>query len=225
MEPEIGLHHHKLDQDLIAIRDNVLRLSHMTDHAIEQAFEALNNLDITLANAIVGRDNEINRFRNMTEQDCYRILSLQQPTARDLRSIITAIHIVVELERIADYAAGIAKLTLALEKIPTIAPQREIKAMQQITREMLTSSLDAYLHWDIELARQTFQRDDEVDTLDHKVTQEIIGVMIDHPIYIHSGTYLLWITHSIERMADRITNICERVIFMVTGQVPEDLED
>jgi phosphate transport system protein len=209
----------------MVIRDNVLRLSHLADRAIEQAFEALNNLDIALANDIVAWDNEINRFRNMIEQDCYRILALQQPTARDLRSIVTAIHIVGELERIADHAAGIAKLTLALEKIPIITPQHEIKAMQQITRDMLTSSLDAYLHWDIELAHQTFRRDDEVDALDHKVTQELIGAMVDNPIYIYSGTYLLWITHNVERMADRITNICERIIFMVTGQVPEDLEN
>jgi phosphate transport system protein len=144
---------------------------------------------------------------------------LQQPTARDMRSLITAIHIAIELERIADHAAGISKLTLELIKQPLIKPLVDIPKMCDISRKMLKDSLDAYVHWNSDLAHEVFKRDDAVDELEKQVYQDLIDLMVKKPKNITGGTYLLWVAHNLERIADRITNICERVIFMVTGEL------
>ena len=209
----------KLDHDLLALRDDILRLSAMADKAIEGAVRALRDLDTSLARNIVADDEQINLFRFQIEQKCHLMLSMQQPTARDMRSIITAIHIAIELERIADHAVGIGKITISLADQPLLKPLVDIPKMCQITRSMLKASLDAYVRWDSDLAHEVFKRDDEVDRLDKLVFSDLIALMIENPKNITAGTYLLWVAHNLERMADRITNICERVIFMVTGEL------
>lgn len=214
----------KLDRDLVSIRDNVLRLSYMADQEIDHAVKALRNRDIDMARDVIVQDAKINEFRYRIEQDCYRILAMQQPTARDMRALMTAIHIAVELERIADHAVGIAKITLEILKHPTIKPPDELQRMEQIAREMLRTSLDAYMNWDHLLAQQTSLRDHEVDTLDKKIFQQILDCMNKDPQKINGGTYLLWNSHNLERIADRITNICERVVFMVTGEITVEQE-
>jgi phosphate transport system protein len=207
------------DRDLTSLRDNVLRLTNMTDTAIERAMQALVERDDNLAKQVVMDDKPINRMRYNIEEECYRLIATQQPLARDMRMIITAIHIVVELERIADHAAGIAKLSLELSKEPPLKPLIDIPRMAKISREMLKDTVDAYLSWDSVKAQQITERDDEVDMLDSQVYRELISFMIQDPRNISRATYLLWTSHNLERIADRITNICERVMFMVTGDV------
>lgn len=223
MNPYTNLHS-KLDRDQIVVRDNVLRLADMTDKAIENAMRALTETDIALAQEVVNGDEAINHFRHQIEQGCYRLLATQQPTARDMRSFITAIHVAVELERIADHASGIAKLTLEIVNTQMIKPPVELAAMTKIARDMLTSSLDAYVNWDDALAWATFKRDDEVDQLNQQIHHKLVALMTNDGKTIACATYLLWISHNLERIADRITNICERVIFLVTGKIPTEVE-
>jgi phosphate transport system protein len=207
------------ERELSELRDNVLRLANMTDNAIERSITALVNRDESLAKQIIADDKPINRLRYEIEEECYTLIATQQPLARDLRSIITAIHIVVELERIADYAASIAKLTLKLANEPLLKPLIDIPRMVELTRKMLNDSVDAYLNWDEDLARDIIARDDEVDMLDEQVYRELLTFMLQDPQTITRATYLLWISHGVERMADRVNNICERVLYMITGSV------
>jgi phosphate transport system protein len=212
-----------LDRDLTALRDEVLKLSYSVDRAIEYAVQALKEQNVDLARQVMADDALINAARHQIEHKCYVLMATQQPTARDLRSVVTAIHIVVELERIGDHAAGIAKLAVELSREPMLKPLIDIPRMAQISREMLQASLNAYLEWDANQARRTVARDDEVDQLDDQVYRELLTFMLGDPRTITRATHLLWVSHNLERIADRITNICERIIFMVTGEIVENV--
>jgi phosphate transport system protein len=214
-----------LDRELTVLRDGVLKLSYAVDQAIENSVRALKERNVELARQVIADDEGINDARFELEKKSYMLLATQQPTARDMRSIVTAIHIVVELERIGDHARGIAKLGIELAKEPLLKPLIDIPRMEQVCREMLRASLNAYLNWDAAEAGRTIDRDDEVDQLDDQVYRELLTFMLKDPHTINRATYLLWVSHNMERIADRITNICERVIFMVTGEVGEAADD
>jgi phosphate transport system protein len=213
--------HGLLDQEVTALRDQVLKISFLVEKAIEQAIQSLKNQDVELARGIIADDAEINRLRYDLEKKCYLLFATQQPTARDMRSIVTAIHVAVELERMGDHAEGIAKLSLELAKEPMLKPLIDVPRMAQIGTEMMRASLNAYLTWDETLARQTIDRDAEVNELDTQVYRELLTYMLQDPHNISRATYLLWVSHNLERIADRVTNICERVLFMITGEVVE----
>ncbi len=134
---------------------------------------------------------------------------------------MTAIHIVVELERIGDHAKHIAKACIELSSEPHLKPLIDIPRMAQIARDMMHASLNAYLDWDALLAQATIERDTEIDQLDSQVYRELLTFMLEKPKTINRGMKLQWVSHNLERAADRVTNICERVIFMVTGQMIE----
>lgn len=208
-----------LDQEESALRDNILRMSDMADTAIERAILALRNQNVELARQVIADDQKINDLRYVVEEQSYKVLALQAPAAGDMRKVVVAIHIAVELERIADHAAGIAKLSIELAKESPLKPLVDIPRMAEIAREMLKESLDAYLNRDVEAAARIKDRDNEVDQLDDQVYRELLTFMLQDPRNINRATYLLWISHNMERIADRITNICERVMFMVTGEV------
>lgn len=208
-----------LDRDLVTLRDNVLRLSSMVDMAVQLAMRALKQQDVSLARQIIADDARINRLRYHIEEEAYKLIARQQPTARDLRGIIASIHIAIELERIGDYAAGIGTLVIEMANQALLKPLIDIPRMCDISRQMLRSSLNAYVHWDEEQARKTISRDPEIDRLDDKVYHELLSLMIQNKDNISRATYMLWISHNIERIGDRITNICERIIYMVTGEI------
>jgi len=210
-----------LERRLTTLREDVLRLSSVVDRAIERAVQALKQRDVELARQVIADDDQINDARYDIEKLCYLLLATQQPTASDMRSIVTAIHIVVELERIGDHAAGIAKLAVDLAKEPLLKPLIDVPRMAEIGREMMRASLNAYLERDQQQAERTILRDDEVDQLNDQVYRELLTFMLQDPRNISRATHLLWVAHNLERIADRITNICERVIFMITGEVVE----
>lgn len=210
-----------LDRELTILRDNILRISTMVESAIERAVLALKDQNVDLARQVIADDEAINALRFDVEGHCYRLLALQQPTARDLRVIVTAIHIVVELERIGDHAAEIAKIAVELAKEPLLKPLIDIPRMAKIGRDMMRASLDAYLNWNAEQARRTVERDTEIDHLNDQIYRELLTFMLQDPRNINRATHLLWVAHHLERIGDRITNICERVIFMVTGEIGE----
>lgn len=210
-----------LDRELEALRDAILRISHMADTALDNAIQSLKDQDVELARQIVVDDQEINTLRYQIEYNCYRLLALQQPTARDLRSIVTAMHIVVELERIGDHAENIAQLSIELAQEPILKPLIDIPRMADIGREMMRLGLNAYMDWDAEQARHTVERDDEIDQLEDQIYRELLTFMLQDPRNISRATHLLRVAHNLERVGDRATNICERVIFMVTGDFKE----
>jgi phosphate transport system protein len=210
-----------LDRELTVLRDNILRISHMVDMAIERSIQALKDQDVDLARQVIADDKKINALRYQIESECYRLLALQQPTARDLRAIVTAIHIVVELERIGDHAEGIARLAIELAAEPLLKPLIDVPRMAYIAREMMRLSLNAYLDWDAEQAALIIERDHEIDQLNEQVYRELLTFMLQDTRNINRATHLLWVSHHLERIGDRAKNICERVMFMVTGEVKE----
>lgn len=213
-----------LDRMLNNMRSNILRLTSMVDTAIEQAMLALSTRDAPLAQSIIANDKQINDLRYEIEEEAFRILATQQPTAGDLRAIIAAIHLAVELERIGDHAAGIARLVARLEGEENIDTLHKLPKMAKRARKMIQEAIQAYLDRDAERAKALFKRDAKIDNLYNKLFTETLAEMRDEN-YVRRATFLLWAGHNLERMGDRATNIAERVIFMVTGQFTETVDD
>lgn len=212
---------HKLQ----ALEGDVIRLGSMVDEAIVNAVKALEEGDLVLAQQVVRNDENINRLRYYIEEHGSALIATQQPLARDLRTIIAAMYVATNLERMADHAAGVARLTLRMAKIPRTELIPQFRQMADVGREMLNQSLEAFVHHDAELAHKVAARDDEIDELYNIVFQEMIRRMIENPEQVQSATFLLWVAHNLERIGDRVTNICERVIYMVTGELMEFVDD
>ena len=207
--------------ELENLRGSVVAMSSMADKAIARAMDALQRQDVALAEQAIVADKAINRQRWAIEDDALRLIATQGPMAGDLRSIASAIHIVTDLERIADHAAGIAKIAIATSDEPPLKPLVDLPRMAVIGREMLSESITAYIEGDANLARRVAERDDEVDDLTDQVFRELLTYMLADPTTINRATRLLWVSHNLERIADRSTNICERVVFAVTGELEE----
>ncbi|HYI14123.1 MAG TPA: phosphate signaling complex protein PhoU [Thermomicrobiales bacterium] len=208
-------------QNLQDLQDGVLTLGSMVEKAIGRAVESLRSQDVVLAQQVVDEDARINDARWELEEAAINLMATQAPMARDLRRIAAVMHIVTELERMADHAEGIAVLTLRTADEPLLKPLVDIPRMADLARELLVEALDTYTEMDAERARQVARRDDEVDRLYEQVYRELLTFMISDPKTITRATHLLWVAHNVERIADRVTNICERVVFVVTGQIEE----
>ena len=213
-----------LDQELAKVRDNILRLTSMVDTAIDQAMIALRGRDVVLAQNVIVGDNEINHLRYTIEEECLRILATQAPTATDLRTVVAAIHVAVELERVGDYASGIARLVERMEEEAEIDTLHKLPKMAKRARQMVQDSIQAYVDRDAEQAHALIKQDDKIDKQYNKLFRETLQEMQDDD-YIRRATFLLWAGHNLERMGDRATNIAERVIFMLTGEYVEITAD
>jgi phosphate transport system protein len=209
------------DHQLTELRDGIVLLGSMVESAIEQAIQSLKEQDKDLARKIVAGDETINAKRYDIEEQCLTLIATQQPAAGDLRAIIAAIHIVGELERMGDHATGIAELAIRLSDQPHLKPLIDIPRMAQIAREMIHAALEAYLEHDPDSALMTAQRDAEIDRLYDQLYRELLTYMLEDPRNITRATHLLWVSHNLERIADRAVNVCERVIFMTTGEFKE----
>ena len=177
--------------------------------------------DLTASQEVVDDDDYIDHKRFEIEERCADMIATQQPMAGDLRAIIALLHIVVELERMGDYAEGIAKISLSMGDAPPLKPLIDIPRMAEKATNMLNDSIDSLLNRDMVKANAVCQADDEVDELYDQVYRELLLFMIQDPDTIQRATYLLWVAHDLERIADRATNIAERVIFLVTGKLVE----
>ena len=211
----------EFDNALASLQDELLELGSMVEQAVVRAVDALKRRDIGLSQQIVEEDDIIDRKRFELEERCVEIIATQQPLAGDLRILIAVLHIAVELERMGDYGEGIAKISLMMGDQPTIKPLIDIPRMADMATAMLRRSLDALVNRDVDLALQICNDDDEIDALYDQVYRELLVFMIQDPKTIQRATYLLWIAHDLERVADRATNIAERVIFLVTGRLME----
>jgi phosphate transport system protein len=209
------------ERELRQLQDNMLILASMVDHAIGKSVEALRQLNAADAEVIIRDDRLINVKRYAIEDLAVATIATQQPMARDLRTIMAVLHISIELERMGDYAAGIGRIVLMHEDRELLKPLIDIPRMADVSREMLRRSLDAFVNRDAELAKQVALDDDRVDQLYNQVYRELLTYMLGDPRTIDRATWLLWVAHNLERIADRVTNICERVVFLVTGRFEE----
>ncbi len=196
-------------------------LGSMVDKSIARSINALERLDHAEARRIIQDDNQIDAKRFAIEERAVLLIATQQPLATDLRAIIAALHIIVDLERMGDHAEGIAKIVLMHGDNPVVKPLLDIPRMADKTRDMLRRSLDAYIRRDADDAKLIAAEDDEVDALYEQVYRELFTYMINDPRTFDRATWLLWVAHNLERIADRVTNICERVVFTVTGRMEE----
>ncbi len=203
------------------LRDDVVVMASMVDKAIARAVEALRFQKYQLARDVVASDRLINTHRWATEERALLIIATQAPMAGDLRRIAAAIHIITDLERMADHAAGIAKIAVETADEPLLKPLVDLPRMSEIARAMLSDSITAFIEEDATAARQIAERDDDVDALYDQVYRELLTFMLADPSTINRATHLLWAAHNLERIADRVTNVCERVVFAVTGEIEE----
>ncbi len=210
-----------LDRELTQIQDDVLRLGSMVEKAIQRAIKALKMRDVELARQIIADDEEINALRYAIEEKSLTAIATQQPVASDLRTIIAATHIAIDMERMADHAEGIAQLVTRMADQPLLKPLIDLPRMADVACEMLRASLDAFVAGDPTAARAVVVRDDELDQLYDQVFRELLTYMLQDPRNINRATFLLWAAHNLERIGDRITNVSERVVFMTTGELRE----
>ncbi len=207
-------------QQLQEVQDRVLLIGSMVEKAVQRSVEALSNRDPELSRQIIDEDDLIDEHQLRLEELAIDVIATQQPMAGDLRVLVTALHVASELERVGDYAEGIAKISLMMGTEPPVKPLIDIPRMAEIGVGMLRDSLDALVAKDVEKAMEVWRRDDEVDALYAQIYRELLSFMVEDPRLIRRATHLLWVSHNLERIADRATNIAERVIYVSTGTMP-----
>lgn len=203
------------------IQNEVLVMGSMVEKAINSSVQALKERDLELANQIIKNDLKVNAKRYEIEEKCIKLIATQQPMASDLRTIIAVFNIISEVERIGDYAEGTANIVIMIGDEPPLKPLIDVPRMAEKTVDMLHRSLDAFVKHDAEIARNIALEDDEVDNLYDQVFRELLLFMMEDPKTVTRATRLIWVAHNLERSADRVTNICERVVYMVTGKMEE----
>lgn len=209
------------DAELQRLEDELLALGSSVQYALADAVKSLVTRDFEESKRIKASDWQINARNHEIEQGCVMLIATQQPLAGDLRVLTSMIAISAELERIGDYAKGIAKINLLIGEEELMKPLIDIPRMATQTQDMLHRSLIAFSKRDLDMATTIPREDDEIDNLYDQIYRELFTYMLKDPAYINQGNYLLWVAHNIERTADRVNNICERVIYMITGQLVE----
>jgi phosphate transport system protein len=207
------------NNQLQGLRESIIGMASMVDKSIARSIDALKSQDVALAEQIVADDRQINQARWDTEETALLIIATQAPMAADLRLISSVTQIATELERMADHAAGNAKIVIQTADEPLLKPLVDIPRMGEYCRGMLADAITAFIESDAVAATAVIDRDDQVDDLYNQVYRELLTFMLADPGTINRATHLLWAAHNLERIADRVTNICERIQFSVTGSL------
>ncbi len=207
------------DRSLEELEAELIGLGEMVENAIVKSMDALERRDLTLAYEVVAEDDQIDEKRFKLEERCIDLIATQQPLAVDLRTLLAVLHIAVELERMGDYAEGIGKICMIIGEDDSVETPEQLSQMAKMGITMLRRSLKSLMDRDIDLANDVWDSDDEVDALYDAVCRQIFLDMGQHPKTIEAATHFLWVAHDLERIADRATNIAERVIFVVTGRI------
>lgn len=210
-----------LDRKTQELLDEILLLGSMVEEAILNSVESLRKRDLESAQRVYEGDKDINKKRYEIENETLILIATQQPMARDLRVMASILEIAGELERMGDYAKGIALINIRIGDDPLIKPLIDVPRMAEITADMLHRALGAFINNDIKTARKIPEEDNTVDALYNQVYRELLTFMIKDPSTIDNATYLLWVAHNLERTADRVTNICERTLFVESGELVE----
>jgi phosphate transport system protein len=209
------------ERELQRLQDEVLVLGSMVEKALVESVRLLKKQDLDGARRLIAEDESINQKRFALEADALVQIATQQPMASDLRVLASVLDIASELERIGDYAKGIAKVNLMIGGEPFIKPLIDLPRMAEKAADMLHRALDAFVRRDVDLARAIPEEDAEIDALYSQIYRELLTFIMSDPRNIDQATHLLWVGHNLERAADRVTNICERVVFTVTGKMEE----
>jgi len=209
------------ENEIQQVKDDVLVLGSMVEQAILNSVEALKKRDIKASEKIFAQDREINAKRFEIESKLMVLIATQQPMARDLRILASTLEIISELERMGDYAKGIANINIRMGDAPLLKPLIDVPRMASKGVDMLHRALTAFINEDVETAKLIPVEDDEVDALYNQVYRELMTFVIADPKMIERANWLLWVAHNLERFADRVTNICERTVFIATGEMKE----
>ncbi len=211
----------RYSQNLLDVKHKVLTMGSMVENVINMSVTALKNGDLELARKVYKEDDKIDLLEIEIEQECITLLALQSPMAKDLRIIATALKLITDLERMGDHAVNIAKVTLQIGEEKLIKPLVEIPKMAEICQNMVKLSLDAFVNEDITLAKKVAEIDEEIDVMYEELVKELFILIGEHRDNISQGTKLLFVGRFLERIADHTTNICERLVYMVTGERQE----
>ena len=216
----------QFEHDLQQLRDDLLLMASMSAQAIRRSITALQSIDDILAREIIAGDVAINEKRFAIEDECLTLIATQQPMARDMRLIAGVLEISGELERIGDYGKGIARIVLLMDNQPPLKPLVDIPRMADIALNMLDQAMEAFVANDPVAASRIPEQDDEVDALYNQVYSELLTVLMARPGQVERANHLLWAAHNLERCADRVNNICERIVYTATGEFHEfDMEE
>ncbi|MFY9495872.1 MAG: phosphate signaling complex protein PhoU [Halanaerobiales bacterium] len=201
-------------ESLLELKNDVLKMASLVEDAIIKSVKALQNGDLELAEKIIKDDGKIDEMELTLEDKCTRLIALQQPVARDLRLIIAISKLLTDLERIGDHATNIADIVLEIGGKPLI----DIQRMTELATKRLRQSIDSFVNLDIELAKTVARADDELDIIEQQIIRELFTYVLEDPRTIRQVTQLILVARSLERIGDHSTNICERVIYMVSGE-------
>ncbi len=208
-------------QELREIEESVITMATLVESEIAHSMQALTQRDATLAEAVVASDGEVNELQRSIRSRCISVIALQAPVARDLRELITVQLVINELERMGDHAVGIAKQSLRIRDYETPSIAYDLSELAKLVREQVRACIQAFVDVNVQQAREICQRDDEIDGRYRVIFGDVLGLMTRDPASIPMATSLLFIAHDLERIGDRVTNICEDVIYMVSGQIEE----
>ena len=203
------------------LMDTVVAMASMVDKAIARSIDALKTQNVQLAEQVRRDDQQINDRRWAAEELAITVVATQAPIAGDLRRIAACLQLYTDLERMGDHASGIAKIVIDTADEELLKPLVDIPRMAQIAREMLNDAVTSFIEQDQEAAWRVAARDEEIDSLYEQIYRELLTYMMADPSTINRATHLLWAAHNVERIGDRVTNICERTVFTVTGRFEE----
>jgi phosphate transport system protein len=210
-----------LDRAIDELLAEVLVQGDLVKGALRNAVEALKNQNIADAKVIYDGDRQINQKHFEIEEAVITLIATQQPMARDLRLLAAILEVTTELERMGDYAKGIARITVRIGDEDLLKPVEKVPAMANVCIDMLDRALEAFVKRDAEAARSIPDEDDQVDIYYNQIYRELMDQMISTPSTVDQANHLLWVAHNLERVADRVTNVCERIVFVVTGEILE----
>lgn len=210
-----------LDRAIDDLLAQVVDQSSMVEKSLNEAVRALKSQDIGQAKLIYDADRQINKKHFDIEESVITLIATQQPMARDLRLLTAILEVTTELERMGDYAKGIARITVRIGQKELLPPIRHILPMTEVCVDMLHRAVKAFVERDADSARSIPKEDDQVDDFFNTIYRELMDQMIANPGSVDQANHLLWVAHNLERVADRVTNVCERIVFVVTGEMLE----
>ena len=211
----------RFTQKILEVKQKVLKMGALVENIIDSSVTAMKTQDLDLARNVLKKDDEIDQLELEIEKDCMMLLALQQPLAKDLRTIASVLKIITDLERMGDNAVNIAEVILEIGEEPILNSLKDIPRMADIAQKMLKMSLDAFVNEDIALAQKAAERDEDVDRLYETVINDFLNIITEKRELTKQGTKLLFLGRYLERIADHSTNICERTIYMITGELKE----
>jgi len=203
------------------VHHNLQSMTQLAQQALEESMDALKTQNAELARKVVGEDLKQNHLMRIIEQECLQILATLEPKASDLREVVASMQISTELERISDHAKDIANIVLTMDAADFSGPMDRIGAMGDLCQNMVSQVMESYTNLNADLARHVAEVDQQEDELDEEASSSLMMTLMTSADTTMHNTHLLWIAYHLERIGDRVSNIAERVIFMITADTPD----